>query len=700
MADTNLNTSIAALKTEILNAIPTATVDELLSLARSAKGMNLGEDTQIETAINSRANTLTASATTSEVIKLASAIKQVLNPAAITVTNISSVTGHLIPDADDTHDLGSASNKFRELYLSGNSINLGNQTISSSSTGIIVPEIQVGTGTNNVKLTANSDGELVQTGTNSSGQQQDPTQGGGGGASVVTNISDLPTSGNTAGAQALVTATNTVFMWTGTAWYKIATMTNESPTAITGVNATYTLATDGTPTVITAVSSDPEGATLSWSYAVSSGALNGTTVSQGTGANTNQFTVTPHASQGATFDLTFSVTDNVNGAVTSSSSFTLSFNAQPFTRTLEAFVTSTNTSYYSNFGLFGDFAEDKYILGAVEDNKAILYNATDNTVLNTFTESPNGSSSRFGECAISANYIAVSAYNSGPNSGAPTYGQTGTIYIYDASNYNAVTNFQTFGSGARAMLGYNIGFTQNGNYLVATAPRVNFGSTTTGKVVVYDANNSWSATQISSPFTGPFADSNAGYGIGVTDTYFAIGSPNYDSGSYNNDGRVDIFNATPPFAHFRTLLPATLSGVGNNFYFGYSVDAWDDYVIIGNFNKAWIYRMSTGAFIVDLSTLATGQSNSFGKSVGIGPNGAVVGDTGNDQAFFFDISDIDNGNVTANGTRARYEYTPGVDLNDFSDGIKVSKVSDRVSIGTYYPQISGSNTASRAYIYS
>ena len=352
MADTNLNTSIAALKTEILNAIPTATVDELLSLARSAKGMNLGEDTQIETAINSRANTLTASATTSEVIKLAAAIKQVLNPAAITVTNISSVTGHLIPDADDTHDLGSASNKFRELYLSGNSINLGNQTISSSSTGIIVPEIQVGTGTNNVKLTANSDGELVQTGTNSSGQQQDPTQGGGGGASVVTNISDLPTSGNTAGAQALVTATNTVFMWTGTAWYKIATMTNESPTAITGVNATYTLATDGTPTVITAVSSDPEGATLSWSYAVSSGALNGTTVSQGTGANTNQFTVTPHASQSAAFDLTFSATDNVNGAVTSSSSFTLSF-AYEFTNNTAPQISSASilpaSSGYSSY---------------------------------------------------------------------------------------------------------------------------------------------------------------------------------------------------------------------------------------------------------------------------------------------------------------------------------------------------------------
>ncbi|MAJ43735.1 MAG: hypothetical protein CBC83_02360 [Flavobacteriales bacterium TMED123] len=506
------------------------------------------------------------------------------------------------------------------------------------------------------------------------------------------------THGNAMGAN-IVTSSSS-----GRGWFVIATVTNASPTSISGVDATYTFAQDGTPTVITAVSSDPEGLPITWNYAVTSGSLGSiATISQ----SDNVFTITPSTleANAGTFSLTFSATDNINGAVTAVSAFTLSFSPPLFTRTLEAFVTSSNTSYYSNFGLFGDFSESKYILGAVEDNKAILYNATNNTVLNTFTESPNGSISRFGECAISQNYVAVSAYNSGPNTNAPSYGQTGTIYIYSASDYSAITNFQTFGSSARAYLGMNMGFTQNGNYLVATAPRANFGSTPTGKVVVYDANNSWSATQISSPFSsGPFADSNAGFGIGVTNTYFAIGSPNYDSGSYSNDGRVDIFNATSPFAHFRTFLPASLSGVGTNFQFGYSVDAWDDYVIIGSgtsFNKAWIYRMSTGALIVELSTLVTGESNQFGKYVGIGPSGAVVADTGNDEAFFFNLTDIANGNVTANGSRAKSEYTAGgLNLNDFSEGIKVSKVSNRVSIGTYYPQISGSNTASRAYIYS
>ena len=40
------------------------------------------------------------------------------------------VTGHLIPDQDVTYDLGSASNKFRDLYLSNNTLYLGENTIS------------------------------------------------------------------------------------------------------------------------------------------------------------------------------------------------------------------------------------------------------------------------------------------------------------------------------------------------------------------------------------------------------------------------------------------------------------------------------------------------------------------------------------------------------------------------------------------
>ena len=157
-------------------------------------------------------------------------------------------------------------------------------------------------------------------------------------------FADLPTSGSTPGNTAFVVATNRLYIWSGVGWYLIATVTNASPTAITGVSDTYALAADGTATTITAVSTDPEGFTLSWSYAVSSGSLNGTTVSQAD----NVFTITPHASNPTTFSITFNVTDGLNGSVSKVSAFTLSFfiaNSRYTSLSVKATATGSNQTF-------------------------------------------------------------------------------------------------------------------------------------------------------------------------------------------------------------------------------------------------------------------------------------------------------------------------------------------------------------------
>ena len=51
----------------------------------------------------------------------------------------TTISGHLIPSADVTYDLGSATYKFRDLYLSGSTIKLGSATISSSGTTLTIP---------------------------------------------------------------------------------------------------------------------------------------------------------------------------------------------------------------------------------------------------------------------------------------------------------------------------------------------------------------------------------------------------------------------------------------------------------------------------------------------------------------------------------------------------------------------------------
>ena len=76
--------------------------------------------------------------------------------------DLSSVDTDIIPDGDGTRDLGSSTAKWKDLYLSGNSLFLGGHSITADSSAILFPEIKIGTGSDQVTLSA-SGGEL-QTG--------------------------------------------------------------------------------------------------------------------------------------------------------------------------------------------------------------------------------------------------------------------------------------------------------------------------------------------------------------------------------------------------------------------------------------------------------------------------------------------------------------------------------------------------------
>jgi hypothetical protein len=142
------------------------------------------------------------------------------------------------------------------------------------------------------------------------------------GTTVYADMNALIAATGSDGAQAFVQSNNNIYVYSGTGWYKIATVQNDSPSAITGVNGTYSLTTDGTPTVITAVSTDPEGFPLTWSYSTS-GLGSIATVSQ----VDNVFTITPSTTEAdaGIFSLTINATDGVNGAVSANTSITLEF---------------------------------------------------------------------------------------------------------------------------------------------------------------------------------------------------------------------------------------------------------------------------------------------------------------------------------------------------------------------------------------
>ena len=149
------------------------------------------------------------------------------------------------------------------------------------------------------------------------------------------------TSNILTGQLGFVSANSGLYIFNGSGWYLTETA-NSAPT-ITGVSQTtnsvtaamtaggsFDLNSANHNTVITITASDAElNTTLTYSHAVTNSTSLGSaaTVTQGTGANVNQFTIDPsnNSAHAGTFQLTFTVSDGISSA-TFIQNFELSFN--------------------------------------------------------------------------------------------------------------------------------------------------------------------------------------------------------------------------------------------------------------------------------------------------------------------------------------------------------------------------------------
>jgi hypothetical protein len=77
---------------------------------------------------------------------------------------LGNVSGNIIPDTDSAYDLGSPTNKFKDLYLSGNSIYLGDNLILRNDAGTLVAEDSSATPVS-ISLSSNTTSDLAE-GTN------------------------------------------------------------------------------------------------------------------------------------------------------------------------------------------------------------------------------------------------------------------------------------------------------------------------------------------------------------------------------------------------------------------------------------------------------------------------------------------------------------------------------------------------------
>ena len=320
------------------------------------------------------------------------------------------------------------------------------------------------------------------------------------GVTVVANMTALVAlTGMSAGDQAFVTANNRLFLYNGSGWYLVATVQNNSPSAITGVSNNYALATDGTAATITAVSTDPEGAPLTWSYAVTTGSLtNGGGATATVSQADNVFTITPttNTSYAGTFSITFSATDGVSGAVSAVSAFTLTFAADWSSVSQQAKIQSSDIETGDQFGVSTHISTDG------------------NTVV-----------------------VGAQVESTGGATAGSTY-----IFTRSGTTWSQQAKLQPSDVAAGDASGAQVSISGDGNTLVLSSPGDDTGYTGAGAAYIFTrSGTTWSQQQkLVASTPEEYGQFGRGVGISTDGNTVVVGAPGEDTGA-GDTGAVYVF---------------------------------------------------------------------------------------------------------------------------------------------------------------
>ena len=427
---------------------------------------------------------------------------------------------------------------------------------------------------------------------------------------------ELPLVGNTAGAMAFVQETNRLYLWSGTGWYNVATVTSAGA-SISGANVSYSLATDGTPTVVTLNQSGLTSPT--WSYKVTSGSLGRTaTVTQ----VDNVFTITPSAlaKNVGSFGLTFKATDGSNTIVTSSQ-FTMSNTAPVIGTGPSATYALASDGTPTVITLAATDADGHAITWSYEVVSGSLGGTAVSIVGSVFTITPSVDTNDAGEFQL--RFIA--------SDGASFDAEVSAFTLAFAPDWAAATLLHTLDNPNDArtavddLFGYSVSI--SGNYAIVGAwtEDVAGGASDTGIAYIFNVTTG-SLLHTLRP-TSPSPNDAFGYSVSISGNYAIVGAPFTN----NYSGKAYIFNVVTG------VLTHTLDDV-NVGWFGTAVAMDGNYAIVGAWleddaggtqsGKAYIFNVTTGALLHTLDNptdFGTSAGDSFGGAVAISGNYAIVG---------------------------------------------------------------------------
>ena len=519
------------------------------------------------------------------------------------------------------------------------------------------------------------------------------------------DVASLPLADVIAGSKAFVEDGNRLFIFTGSGWFEIATI-NTAPTITQGVDASYTLNSDGTPTVITLQATDPEGTPIIWGYQVTSGSLEDTTVTNVGG----QFTITP-GSVAATFDLSFTASDGVN-IDTSASSFTLQFGvnwtSQSLLYTFDNPNVSTNQVANDYFGnsvalsdthcVVGAWYEDNTSPARLNDGKAYIYSLATGQLLYTLDNpnpTPAANSEQFGvKVAIDGNYAAITGNDAG----------AGMVFIYDVTTGSL---FRTISNTFTSSGNFGYGLKIVGDYIFIGNAAANNAA---GAVYVYSISTGTLIKTITNP--GDVTNQIFGQALDVYGNYMVTGGLANSGAGKAWLYKTDTGDWTDTYHVWTKDNPNVVTNDATD-YFGYAVAINDSYVAIAaqeendpndtarNAGRVYIYNLA-GTLQRELSNPVTSGYAKLGYGLSIDGDNLLVTDpyvTVNGypsagQAYIFDITD---GTLVTTFVNPNAYGTPN---NDQFGGTANGNVSGGGAIKGGYVAISAPQESTDAQIYN
>jgi len=744
MPDSNLTTSIAAIKTKITTDAPTATVDTLLSLARAAKSVGLTEDAAVEQAINSRALTLSSGASTVDMVKLSNTIKQVRDaastsgltdisqltdttnsipatlanltdvhtttptegqnlvwdntnsywkpatpaasgattgyvdtaisnlvdssPAALntlnelaaalnddatfstTVTNAialklntadftsttnswaGTVATNILPATDITYDLGSSTHRFKDLYLSGSTLNLGNQTISASATGIVLPELTIGTGTNKVKLVASTTGKLEQTGTNESGTVAAvvnvPT--------VISDLSDVHTT---------VATNGQILSWdnANTRWHAIDA-TSGGASTLSGLNDVN----NATPT---------DGEVLTWDNTNSYWKPSASAGGGGSSVTISDTAPSTPSAGDQWFDSTAGTLSVYYNDGSSSQWIVVSGAAGPTGETGGTGAAGSSVTAYANLAAFPSSGNTNGDIAYANDTNGVYMWSNSSWKRMSIGSNSGPIFTTIPPATLQLSNDGTSTVNITAN--AIDDGSFPVTYDWDAYNGTTLYNASSLPPQVTAVTQSGGVFTLTGSNTTGNTGGFSFRSKASDGVTTATAITTCNLAFLGSTLlrtqASPNASINGYYGIAVaiTDSYYTVSAMYEQPGGVSASGRAYIYNRSDGSLK-HTLENPNVYGTGVSDGFGRSVVMNDTYTLVGTQTEdsagytsvgvVYVYNTSTGALLhTHQPPTADRETNlQYGAQSGMSDTHFITAGYGHDgsggKAYVYNIS--------------------------------------------------------------